>query len=90
GENFNDYASEFLKKLKEAGIRVEIDDSSDSLNKKVRNAEQSHINYILVVGEQEQKDSGVAVRNYKTKEQSNEKLGEFISRIKEEIVEKKL
>ncbi|MDD4530558.1 MAG: threonine--tRNA ligase [Candidatus Gracilibacteria bacterium] len=90
GENFNDYADKVYAELKDAGLRVEVDDSSDSLNKKVRNAEQSHINYILVVGEQEQKDSGVAVRNYKTKEQSNEKLGEFISRIKEEIVEKKL
>jgi len=37
----------------------------------VRNTEKMHINYILVVGEQEEKDASVAVRNYKTKDQSS-------------------
>lgn len=84
-ENFNNYAEEVYNKLKDAWIRVSIDDSTDSLNKKVRNAEQSRINYILVIWEQEQNSKGVAVRNYKTKEQTSEKLDDFISRIKEEI-----
>ncbi len=90
GEKFNDYASSVLKLLKEAGIRAEIDLSTDGLNKKVRNAEQAHINYILVVGEKEEKEKSVAVRNYKTKEQTEEKALEFIAQAKEEITEKKL
>ncbi len=90
GEKFNDYAEKVLKSLKDAGIRAEGDFSSDGLNKKVRNAEQAHINYILVVGEKEEANNGVAVRNYKTKEQSELSLQQFIDNTKEEIELKKL
>ena len=55
------------------------------LNKKVRNAEKMHNNYILVLWEEEEKSGTVSVRNYKTKEQTTEKLNEFLDRIKEEI-----
>ncbi|MBP8016748.1 threonine--tRNA ligase [Candidatus Gracilibacteria bacterium] len=90
GESFNKYSEEIYKKLKEAGIRISLDDSNDSLNKKVRNAEQLHINYILVVGEKEEKEKSVSVRNYKTKEQKDFKLDEFIEEIKKEIEEKRI
>lgn len=90
GEKFNDYAEKVLKSLKEAGIRAEWDFSSDGLNKKVRNAEQAHINYILVVGEKEEANNGVAVRNYKTKEQTETSLDQLVDNLKEEIELKKL
>ena len=90
GEKFNDYAEKVLKSLKEAGIRAEGDFSTDGLNKKVRNAEQAHINYILVVGEKEEANNGVAVRNYKTKEQTEESAADFVARAKKEIEEKSL
>jgi threonyl-tRNA synthetase len=90
GEKFNDYAEKVLGSLKDAGIRAEGDFSTDGLNKKVRNAEQAHINYILVVGEKEDANNGVAVRNYKTKEQSDLSLQQFIDNVKEEITSKKL
>lgn len=87
---FNDYADSVYKALKDAGIRVEIDDSSDSLNKKVRNAEKMHVNYILVIGEEEENSESVAVRNYKTKDQSVMKTEEFTEIVLTEIREKKL
>ncbi len=87
---FNDYADSVYKALKDAGIRVEIDDSSDSLNKKVRNAEKMHVNYILVIGEEEENSESVAVRNYKTKDQSVMKTEEFTEMLLTEIREKKL
>ena len=90
GEKFNDYAEKVLKSLKETGIRAEGDFSTDGLNKKVRNAEQAHINYILVVGEKEEANNGVAVRNYKTKEQTEESFEAFLKRTKEEIQNKTL
>lgn len=71
-------------------MRVTVDASTDSLNKKVRNAEQMHVNYILVVGEEEVNNSSVAVRNYKTKDQSVMKIEEFSEMIESEINEKKL
>jgi threonyl-tRNA synthetase len=90
GETFFPYAEEVYSLLKQAGIRVSLDDSSDGLNKKVRNAETEHVNYILVVGEQEMVGKSVAVRNYKTKEQSNVGVSEFIEMLKSEIGEKRL
>ncbi|MDD2487474.1 MAG: threonine--tRNA ligase [Candidatus Gracilibacteria bacterium] len=87
---FNDYGQEICKKLKESSIRATVDNTSDSLNKKVRNAEMSKIPYILIVGEQEQNDKTVSVRNYKTKEQNVAKIEDFISDISEEIKTKKI
>jgi len=49
-----------------------------------------HNNYILVIGEQEQTDETVSVRNYKTKEQTVEKSEDFKERILEEIKNKLL
>lgn len=89
-ENFNEYAEQVQKALKQAGIRSELDTSTDGLNKKVRNAETSHINYILVIGEKEMNEGSVAVRNYKTKEQSEVKLDVFIENILMEIKNKSL
>lgn len=53
--------------MKKAGLRVKFDDSTDSLGKKIRNAETEHANYILVVGAEEMEKNTVAVRNFKSK-----------------------
>lgn len=87
--DFISYADKVFAKLKEEWIRVKIDDSGDSLNKKIRNAEWEKINYILVVWEQEEKENTVSVRNYKTKEQTVEKIENFINKVKVEVAEKK-
>jgi len=49
-----------------------------------------HNNYILVVGEEEASNNTVSVRNYKTKEQTVEKLEAFSENICKEIQEKRL
>lgn len=90
GEKFESYAREVCDSLRKANIRVTLDDSSDWLGKKIRNAETDHVNYILVVGEKEVAEKTVSVRNYKTKEQSTESLESFIERITEEITERRL
>lgn len=89
-EAFVDYAEDVFVEMKKHGIRVKLDDSSDSLSKKIRNAETAHVNYILVVGEQEKNSGTLAVRNYKTKEQTTENITDFVARIQQEINEKKL
>ena len=82
---FDEYATKVMNELKASWIRTTWDFSTDWLNKKVRNAEKMHNNYILVIGEQEQTDGTVSVRNYKTKEQTVEGLEEFKNRVLEEI-----
>ena len=49
-----------------------------------------HNNYILVIGEQEENDNTVSVRNYKTKEQTVEKLDEYVARMQDEIKKRSL
>ncbi len=89
-ETFVPYADEVFTLLKKAGLRVRLDDSNDGLNKKVRNAEVDHTNYILIVGEEEMKSQSIALRNYKTKEQKVMKVTEFIEMIQEEVEKKSL
>lgn len=88
--DFMDYADKVYKTLKENWIRASLDSSTDSLNKKVRSAEKMHINYILVVWAEEEKENSVSIRNYKTKEQTTEKVDNFIKNIKIEITEKNI
>ena len=82
---FDEYTTKVMNDLKQAWIRTNWDFSTDWLNKKVRNAEKMHNNYILLIGEQEMNDWTVSVRNYKTKDQTVEKLEDFKERILDEI-----
>jgi len=68
-ELFDEYAKKIDLELKSDDIRSKIDFSSDSFNKKIRNAETNKFNYIIIIWEQEVKDNTVSVRNVKTKEQ---------------------
>lgn len=89
-EKFDDYANEVVQNLQRAGLRVELDSSKDSLGKRVRNAEKAHINYILIVGEEEVANKTVSVRNYRTKAQEVEALDEFVARAKKEYEDREL
>ncbi|PKL36611.1 threonine--tRNA ligase [Candidatus Peregrinibacteria bacterium HGW-Peregrinibacteria-1] len=77
-ENFVDYAKEVAAELKKAGWRFELDDSGDTLGKKIRNAEMMKIPYMLVVGETEKNERSLAVRSYETKKQESMKLEDFV------------
>lgn len=83
-EKFNKYAEKVVAELRGAGVRVEIDDSDLQLGKKIRNAEMQKIPYMLVVGEKEEKDGSVAVRDYATKKQDVMKLKAFLKKIEAE------
>ncbi|KAI8835686.1 hypothetical protein BJ741DRAFT_665239 [Chytriomyces cf. hyalinus JEL632] len=57
------YAHGVRKMLHDAGLHVECDDSDLTLNKKIRNAEVAHFNFIFVVGAEEETTKSVNVRN---------------------------
>jgi len=88
-EKFTDYGEKVKIELLENNIRVKIDDSDESLGKRIRNAEKQKIPYILVVGEKEQKEKTVAVRKRGAGDQGSKKIKNFINEIKEEIENKK-
>ncbi len=61
-DNHAQYAERVALKFKEAGLRVQTDLSSESVSKKVRQAQLDQVNYILVVGDKEVQDDTVTVR----------------------------
>lgn len=86
-DDHNQYAEEVRQRFVDAGIRAETDSSTESVNKKVRQAQLDQVNYILVVGDREVEDGTVTVRA------GNKVLGarptqEVIDSLKNEIVER--
>jgi threonyl-tRNA synthetase len=57
-----DFAAEVAQELKKAGLRVDVDDRSERMNAKIRDAEKQKIPYILVVGDREVENGQVALR----------------------------
>lgn len=84
-DKFLDYAHEVKNELKKYGVRVTLDDSAESLGKKIRNAEKSKVPWMLVIGEQEVADRSVAARNYHTKDQASVSLQDFVAKVTGEI-----
>ncbi len=77
-DRHNAYAYEVADKLKQAGMRVEVDASSDRMNKKIRNAQLQKIPYMLVVGDREAADGTVAVRTRANEDRGDMALSVFI------------
>ncbi len=84
-DKFQDYAKKLFSKLHADGVRVDIDESSESLGKKIRNAEKSKTPWILVVGEKEVNAKSVSARNYRSKKQESLSFEDFRSRLLVEI-----
>ena len=63
-DRHNDYAAKVLGELKAGGVRVELDDRTESIGKKIREAEMQKIPYMLIVGDKEIEADKVAVRRY--------------------------
>jgi threonyl-tRNA synthetase len=84
-----DYARETAARLREAGLRVEVDDRSESIGKKIREAEVTKVPYMLVVGDQEQDAGAVAVRRHREGDRGAEPVDEFARRVADEIAERR-
>ena len=79
----------FLLQLKKAGIRVETDERSEKVGKKIRDAELNKIPYMLVIGERETTERKLAIRKHNKTEAESQTIEEFINLLKEEIAERK-
>lgn len=87
-DKFNDYAYELRDKLKEKGIRVELDGRAEKIGYKIREAQLQRIPYMLIVGEKEVSDNLVSVRKRDHGDLGQMKIEDFISNIVEEIENK--
>ena len=80
-----DYGQKLLKLLREQNIRSTINDNSETLGAKIRNAQLQKIPYMLIVGDKEMKNGTVGERGRSGKDYGEQKVEEFIKNIKKEI-----
>jgi threonyl-tRNA synthetase len=83
-DRHNDYAAGALDELRGLGVRVAADDRSESIGKKIRDASIGRYPYMLVVGDREQEDGGVAVRSHADGDLGAMSLAEFAARVRAE------
>lgn len=69
-EEFNAYLEEVAARLREKGIRVELDESDDRFPKKIRNASKAKVPFVLIAGEDDRSAGAVSFR-YRSGEQKN-------------------
>lgn len=85
-EKHIDFAEEVYRKMRDAGIRVNLDDRSESMNYKIRESLQDKkIPYVCVIGDKEIEANSVAVRARAIGQVGTFKVDEFIDIIKAEI-----
>ena len=82
----NEYAQGIVRQLREQGIRVSADMSSERMNAKIRNAQLMKVPYMLVVGANEMAAGQVSLRVRDGSQQNNIPLAEFAARVKDRIV----
>jgi threonyl-tRNA synthetase len=76
-DRFNAYAERVHDELVARGARVETDSRSESIGRKIRDAELRKVPYMLIVGEREVAEQTVSVRAHHTGDEGSEPLADF-------------
>lgn len=84
-EKFNEHSLEILKKLKEQGIRSEIDIRNETLGARVRDAQNDKVPYMIIVGQKEVESNLITLRLRNSKDLQSLSLDNFISETKSKI-----
>jgi threonyl-tRNA synthetase len=98
-DRHGEYAQEVLRTLRAAGaadpakapvgLHADIDDRSESIGKRIRDAQLQKVPYILVVGDREQESGAVGVRE-RGEDKGPRPLGEFVKQLVDEVRERRL
>ena len=78
------WAREAFEKLQDRGLRVELDETSEKLGAKIRDAQLAKVPYTLVIGDKEVEGKGVAPRKHGEGKEADlgfQKLEEFAARL---------
>jgi threonyl-tRNA synthetase len=81
-----DYARDVAEQLRAAGIRVDVDDRTESVGKKIREGELKKVPYMLVVGDQEASDRTVAVRKHREGDLGTQPASDFAASLSAAIL----
>jgi len=84
----SDYAKSIYENLISNSIRTELEERNEGVGKKIRDAELQKIPYLIIVGDDEEKDKTIALRLHKKGDQGKRKLDDFIEKVKKIIREK--
>ncbi len=87
-EKHVEYANELAKQMHRDYVRVEVDDRSEKIGYKIRQAQMAKVPYMLVVGDKEMEDNSVNVRKHGGDELGTVPFDEFFNSIKIEIKER--
>lgn len=87
-EKHVEYAKELAKQMHRDYVRVEVDDRSEKIGYKIRQAQMAKVPYMLVVGDKEMEDNSVNVRKHGGDELGTVPFDEFFNSIKIEIKER--
>lgn len=83
-----DYADDVAAKLRDAGIRCEVDKRNEKIGYKIREAKMEKVPYVIVVGDKEAEDGTVNVNKRGVEEKQTVALNDFISLVDEEVKNK--
>jgi threonyl-tRNA synthetase len=84
-ERHNDYLHKVAGQLREHGVRVEVDESDDRMQKKIRNAQLQKVPFMLIAGDRDVEDGAVSFR-YRNGDQDNGvSVGDAIARVVEAV-----
>ena len=87
-EAFSEYLHGIATELKKAGVRVNVDDSDDRMQKKIRNHTLNKVPFILIAGEEDQKAGAVSFRFRDGSQENGIPVSEAIERITSAIADK--
>ncbi len=86
----NEYAHKCAEQLRKIGVRLSVDDRSEQIGGKIRDAETSKTPYMLIIGAKELEADTVSVRRHKKGDIGTFKFSDFLSQLNIEIAEKQL
>jgi len=87
-DRHTEYAKETVAKLRGMGIRAQLDDRSERMNSKIRDAQNQKIPYMLVIGDQEMESGQVALRLRSGENPGAMPLDRFVEKAKQDIAAK--
>ena len=84
-EKFNDYAQRVAKYLDSEGVRATLDTRNEKIGRKIRDNELKRIPYMVIVGEKEEAEGLVSMRQQGGGEQASMSMQEFARRVNDEV-----
>jgi threonyl-tRNA synthetase len=84
-DRHNQHAATVRRRIHDAGLRAELDDRTESIARKIRDAELRKVPYMLITGDREQESDQVAIREHRQGDVGSETVDGFIERLKQQV-----